>query len=151
MTVYETGPEKFWTAPEAGLTLAPVWEMTGARLETFVPYGSSTAIVPLASLMDPDVPASVNEVMDFAVFGATATVTVYVFVLLSAAVTVYVTGLEKFWAPVGLISEPVWEIDGVWLVRSVPYGTVRVIVPAASSMLPVTPASVNIVIAFEES
>ena len=86
MTVYVTEYVKF-CAP-VGLMLAPVWAIVGVRFVTFVPYGTVTAIVPALSLMVPETPARVKEVIAFALLGATVTVTTYCFVLLSAGVTV---------------------------------------------------------------
>ena len=76
----------------------------------------------------------------------TATVTMYVFVELYADVTVYITELVKFCAPVGLMLAPLWVIVGIRLVTFVPKGTVTAIVPALSLMVPATPARVKDVI-----
>ncbi|MNI69160.1 hypothetical protein D3C73_1248940 [compost metagenome] len=76
----------------------------------------------------------------FAGFAATVTVTTYCCVLLSAAVTVYVTGFVKSCATslFGDTLAPVCVIVGTSAVTSVPYGTVNAIVFALSSTVPVT-------------
>ncbi len=70
----------------------------------------------------PAMPSIENAVMSFAGFSATVTVTIYDCVELSAAVTVYVTGLVKSCAtPIaGLILAPVYVIEGVNEVTELP-------------------------------
>ena len=82
---------------------------------------------------------------------ATVTVTVYVAVELSAAVTVYATGVVKLFCVVPLVCatvptftpEPVVENVAGRFVRIVPFGTVTVMLfgVAVSFIFPVTPAS----------
>jgi len=69
---------------------------------------------------------TVNFVISFAKFGATVTVTVYVLVDPSSAVTVYTTGDEKSWTTpdAGLTLAPEKEISVSNDVISVPKGTV---------------------------
>ncbi|MHB9294135.1 hypothetical protein Holit_03261 [Hollandina sp. SP2] len=81
--------------------------------------------------------AKLKPVISFASEEDTETVTVYSTLVLSPAVTVYVTGLLKSCAvsDSGLTLTPAMVIVGVRLVRSVPKGTVTVIfVP---SMVPI--------------
>ncbi|MNY75419.1 hypothetical protein D3C86_2146900 [compost metagenome] len=70
--------------------LTPVCVIVGTRFVTSVPYGTVRATVLAASFTVPvtfSAPKS-NTVMDFAVFGAIVTATVYVWVELSSAFTV---------------------------------------------------------------
>jgi hypothetical protein len=63
-----------------------------------------------------------NAVIALSVANATLTVTVYAWVVASAAVTVYITGPLKFSAvpEAGLIDAPVWVMDVTILVTGVP-------------------------------
>jgi hypothetical protein len=88
--------------------------------------------------------------MAFAELRATVTVTVYVAVVLSAAVTVYATGLVKSFGVVPLVCArvvpavtlaPVVVDVATNAVTSVPYGMVTAIVFAVSSIVPVAPLS----------
>lgn len=87
---------------------------------------------------------------------ATVTVTTEDWVEASAAVTVWVTGPLKSWATplAGVTETPVLVIVGTRALTSVPNGTVRAMVCAASSIVPSTgdmsPRKPNAVMAFAE-
>ena len=144
VTVYSTGFVKSHATPVLGDTLAPVCVIVGTNAVTSVAYGTVKAIVLLASFTVPVTgkvnPLKLKAVIAFAGFAATVTVTVYVCVELSAAVTVYITGFVKSRAtPVfGEILAPVCVIVGTNAVTSVPYGTVKAIVLLTSFTIPVT-------------
>jgi hypothetical protein len=78
VTVYATGLVKFCVAPLFGDMLAPVCVIVGVKAITFVPYGTVTLIVRLASFTIPVTAglAKLKPVISFAGFAATLTVTV---------------------------------------------------------------------------
>ena len=80
------------------LTPVPVVVKVATRAVTGVPNGTVTEMVLFASLIVPTAPVNpANEyaVIALAEFAAILTVTVYVTVDVSAAVTMYATGLVK--------------------------------------------------------
>ena len=85
--------------PDKGVMLLPVWVIVGIKLETTVPAGTVTVIfVPLIWAVVPETPKKLKPVISLESMDATVTVTVYVAVEASWAVTVYGTGLVKFCA-----------------------------------------------------
>jgi hypothetical protein len=123
VTVYVTGLVKSCAVPDAGVMLWPVWVIAGVKLVTSVPAGTGTKMfVPLITPVAVGL-LKVKAVIALEEFSeAPATVTVYVTVDPSSAVTVYVTGLVKSLAvpDVGLMFTPVWVIMGVRAVTDVP-------------------------------
>jgi hypothetical protein len=80
------------------MTVVPVVVKVATRAVTGVPYGTVTAMVLFTSSIVPTAPVNpANEyaVIALAEFAATLTVTVYVTVEASPAVTIYATGLVK--------------------------------------------------------
>ena len=110
----------------------PVVVKVATSAVTFVPKGTVTAmLVPVITPVAAGV-VKPKAVISFAGFGPNVTVTVYVFVEASAAVTVYVTGLVKSFGVVPLTcvvaptltNEPVVVKVATSAVTFVPKGTV---------------------------
>jgi hypothetical protein len=134
-------------------TLAPVVTNVATSAVTFVPYGIDTEIVFAPSLIVPVAAGLVKEnaVIAFAVFEATVTVTIYVTVELSVAVTMYDTGLVKSFGVVPLT----WTVLPTFTlapdvanvatsaIMFVPYGIDTEIVFALSLIVPVTAGLLN--------
>jgi hypothetical protein len=158
VTVYVTGFVKsfavtpFTCVMPFTVTDDPVVVYTAISDAAFVPFGTVTDI--LVPEITPLLPARLNAVIAFASLAATVTVTVYVAVDPSAAVTVYVTGFVKSFAvtplvctiPFTVTDVPVVVNVAVRFVTSVPFGNVTpILLPDITAAFVPNP---NTVIAF---
>jgi cell division protein FtsL len=155
ITVYATGAVKSLgvtvlvcsTAGAPTSTLIPVVVNVATRVVTSIPFNTVTAMVFASSFIVPAAPLSENAVMALEVARALVTVTVYIAVVASAAVTVYATGAVKLLGVTVLVCSkpPTFTLAPVVVnvatraVTSVPNGTVTAMVFAGSFMIPVAP------------